>query len=775
MGSKRTVAGWETALRRGERAAMTRTRVVGAVLIAVVSVALATTPSASMEPAEARARHRDNDPGPLAAGQQERRAAAHQLMRAGEIEPNDDGVVQLAEDKWVEAEVTGTAKLFVLLVEFGDGSSRRFGTDPGPRHNEIEEPDRSVDNSTIWAEDFDVEYFEDLYFGASDSLASFYTEQSSGRYTVEGTVHDWVQLADNESSYGDNAIEDAGGLWRFTGDSVNAWYQAQIAAGRTKADITSEVASFDVWDRYDFDRDGNFDEADGYIDHPQLVHAGEGEETGGGEQGGDAIWSRFSYANPYDFGITGPTVDGTPVLFGGVEVGDTGIWVSENVIVPESAGLGVVAHEYGHDLFLPDLYNYEGAGYNGIGHWSLMSLGSYLSHEGGVVGTAAGALGPWEKMELGWLDYDVVAAGASASHTLRPAASTEGDAPQALVVDVPDEGLPMAETRPTSGVAAWWTGRGDLFTSTLTRSLDLTGLARPILTAKLWYDIETGYDYLYPEYSLDDGLTWASAAPAISGSSHGRWATVRYSLPAESMLFRFRYETDFTLHYAGAFIDDISVSSGRVTVFHDDVESGDNGWTPIGFTRSDGEEERVGDRYYLLENRTYAGSDITLESGPFNYGRFQSLPYWADHFTYPDGLLVWVVDETYDANETFVHPGHGLALPVDARPAPFVRPSGRPSPNHLQVFDAAFGLHTVDEIAFRSETTTGHGPNQTIVIDDVVVPASAAIATFDDSVPERYWSADNPTSSTLVAGHGVTATVTEQIEGGAITVFVTTP
>ena len=48
---------------------------------------------------------------------------------------------------------------------------------------------------------------------------------------------------------------------------------------------TRMLAPFDVWDRYDYDGDGDFDEPDGYIDHFQSVHAGEGEETGGGAQG----------------------------------------------------------------------------------------------------------------------------------------------------------------------------------------------------------------------------------------------------------------------------------------------------------------------------------------------------------------------------------------------------------------------------------------------------------------------------------------------------------
>ena len=42
----------------------------------------------------------------------------------------------------------------------------------------------------------------------------------------------------------------------------------------SKADVDADLRSYDQWDRYDYDGDGNFNEPDGYIDHFQIVHAG---------------------------------------------------------------------------------------------------------------------------------------------------------------------------------------------------------------------------------------------------------------------------------------------------------------------------------------------------------------------------------------------------------------------------------------------------------------------------------------------------------------------
>ena len=104
-----------------------------------------------------------------------------------------------------------------------------------------------------------------------------------GRYSVDVTTEDWVTVPGNASTYGDNAVEDFGGSWAFVDDTVDAWYAAQVAAGKTaQRDRRRTSRSSTCWDRYDFDADGDFNEPDGYIDHFQAVHAGEGEEAGGG-------------------------------------------------------------------------------------------------------------------------------------------------------------------------------------------------------------------------------------------------------------------------------------------------------------------------------------------------------------------------------------------------------------------------------------------------------------------------------------------------------------
>lgn len=628
--------------------------------------------------------------------------------------------------------MTGTGRVLTILSEFGDQDSGKLGRVPGPLHNQIAEPDRTVDNSTHWTADFNTDYYADLFFGSGDSFADIYTKMSSGAYTVDGEVSDWVQVPGNASTYGDNTVEDFGGAWQFIEDTGNAWYDAQIADNKTLAE--------------------------------------------------DAIWSHRWFVNPTDFGLTGPNIDGddgpVDVLFGGAEIGDTGLWLGDYTVEAENGGLGVFAHEFGHDLGLPDLYDTNG-GENGTAFWTLMSLGSWLGDGTVDIGTKPDYLGPWEKLQLGWLDYQVVSPGESGEYVLSPAATQVTDQAQAVIVDVPDEAIETTYTAPNSGASAWWTGSADDLNTTLTRSLDLTGFKSVTVSAKAWYDIEAGYDYLYGEYSTDAGANWTQLGAPVDGTSKDKWTTVKYTVPGGGpVLFRFRYQTDGGVHLPGAFLDDIVIKSGGTTLFTDDVESGENGWTADGdggFKISTGTESVVGDRYYIAEHRTYVDYDTTLEVGPYQFSFAFTAPNKVEHFPFQDGLLIWMVDETYSDNNTIDHPGHGLALPVDARPTPFFYSDGTKPSNRRQPFDATFGLQLPDDVVLHKEVLVGKGKAQHVETLEASPSTRVVIATFDDTDFDAYWSSLNPLGSTYVAGHGVEITVVDQNTGGTMTIEVTNP
>jgi immune inhibitor A len=144
------------------------------------------------------------------------------MKLAGKVS-KDARVVQVAKGQYVQVARDKTDRIFVLLVEFGNRRHVLWPDRPvteatvfdGPLHNEIPEPDRSVDSTTLWKPDYNTAHFQDMYF---DRMAHYYERQSSNRYSVEGEVVNWVQVPFNEARYGtddcnaDGAIGDPGGV-----------------------------------------------------------------------------------------------------------------------------------------------------------------------------------------------------------------------------------------------------------------------------------------------------------------------------------------------------------------------------------------------------------------------------------------------------------------------------------------------------------------------------------------------------------------------------------
>ncbi|NYI06250.1 immune inhibitor A domain-containing protein [Allostreptomyces psammosilenae] len=767
------------------------------------------------EPDGAHPHRRHDLPGPLSAQQAAYRKEALRRLLAGEATLERHGTsrsVSLGDGKFVEMAHERTDRIFAVLVEFGDrvddetmwdpdgtGPEEpvpRYGGEPGPRHNEIPEPDRSVDNTTVWQADYDRRHYEDLYFSrapGAQSVANYYDRQSSGRYTVSGHVTDWVRVEWNGSRYGTNRCDEADCTepWDLVRDAVNQWAADRLAAGTTPEELRAELAGFDVWDRYDHDQDGDFGESDGYIDHLQIVHAGVGEETGGGAQGEDALWSHRWYAFGTDSGRTGPPGN----LLGGTEIGDTGIWVGDYTLQPENGGLGVFAHEFGHDLGLPDLYDTSHEGENSTGFWSLMSAGSYLGDGTDDIGTAPGDLGAWEKFQLGWLDYATARAATESTHTLGPAAGPtpwHNDHPRALLVTLPTRSLTTHIADPPEGERMWWSGKGDDLSNTLTWEVDLTGIApedEPALTMAGWWDIEAGYDYLYPEASTDGGRTWEPLDGTVDGEPIGRDAGDHPALDGESdgwrdlvlplddqagrpTLLRLRYQTDSGLSLMGFAADDVTLGTadGRV-LLHDGAED-ERAAQADGFRSVPGAFTEEYERYYIVENRQLVGYDQTLDVGPYHFGFRPDIQNLAEHFPYQPGVLVWLWDTSQDDNNTGVHPGEGLVLPVDAHPEPeyWVREEGGEPVveedalvrNRVQTRDATFGSRPTAEFTLHDGgVATFFG-------------AREGVTVFDDH-SGRYWYEENPAGSVRVPDTGTRIVVETEHPGGAYVVVRVEP
>ncbi|GLH94731.1 protease [Phytohabitans aurantiacus] len=762
----------------------------------------ADSPATAVNPSKDAA-HRDDDlPNPLEDKRRELREQAVSDVISGRAKPetrNGSTVVKVGQatnatgplarkagkatankDQYVELARERTDEIFVILTEFGNERHPDFpdvDSDPsvpgparfdGPLRNQIPEPNRAVDNSTVWQADYTADYYRQLYFGTGagvESVKTYYEAQSSGRYSVEGQVTNWTKVKYNEARYGRDACDACAGgrnIWALVSDAANQWVADQKAAGRSDAEIAASVKAMDKWDRYDHDGDGNFNESDGYIDHFQIVHAGGDEADGDPWQGEDAIWSHRWYAYQDQIGATGPATN----PLGGTQIGNTGIWIGDYTVQPENGGLSVFVHEYGHDLGLPDDYNINNGGDNNNEHWTLMAQSRLSAKDDPAIGTRPGDLGAWNKLQLGWLDYETVVAGQKKTINLGPQEYNTAR-PQAVVVVLPKRAREIDNGAPFEGEKQWFSGNEDDLRSSLTAPIDLTGKSSATLAAKVRYSIEAGYDYMYLEASAD-GSTWtplngtvdghafsqdSAGRPVIDGESTG-WADkawVDLSVPLDAyagknIQFRFRYVTDGGVSKGGLMADAITVTADGATVLSDGAE-GDGAFVADGFSQLPGSETRYYDNYYIAGHRSYVSYDKYLKTGPYFFGYTNTMPDKVDHYAYQQGLLISYWDTFYADNDTFDHPGEGRNMIIDAHPKPFYRIDGQPWRARVQVYDATFGLTKADSFTLHVNGQPSY------------IRGQDAKPVFDDT--KAYWFPELPNHGVKLPAVGVKIRVVE--------------
>ncbi len=659
-------------------------------------------------------------------------------------------------DQYVELSRETTDRVFVILAEFGNDRATDYpdqDTNPdipgpavfdGPLHNKIPEPNRALDNSTKWQPDFSKEYFQQLYFGSGagvESLKTYYETQSSGRYSLDGEVTDWVKVKYNEARYGRSdgfpcASNVCSNTWQLVKDAANQWVLDQKAKGRTTDDIKKDLQSFDKWDRYDYDHDGNFNEPDGYIDHFQIVHAGGDQADGDPHQGEDAIWShRWKTFQCGSSCTQGPAGN----LDGGNEIGDTGVWIADYTIQPENGGRSVFFHEFGHDLGLPDDYDTAGGPGNATEWWTLMSQSRLAAKGEQWIGDRAGDLGAWNKLQLGWLDYETAVAGQKKTYDLGPEEYNSAKA-QALVVVLPKKKVVTDLGSPYAGDKQWWSGAGDDLTSTMSRQVTLPAGSATLSFQARWNIEDCGpdpCDYAYVEVDDGSGSGWAAIPGSITNPNEGNgidgisagWQPATFDLSGyagKTIGLRVRYATDGAAQGtdpkkpSGIFIDAITLTAGGTTLLEDGAENPPNGWTLDGFSSVGAAFTSEYDNYYIAGHRTYVAYDQYLKTGPYNFGFLPDKPDFVEHFAYQTGLLISYWDLSQSDNNVSVHPGAGLNLYVDAHPDTLYRLDGQPWRTRVQIYDAPFSKRKADSFTlhFNGRASYIRGQNGQPVFDD---------------------------------------------------------
>lgn len=639
---------------------------------------------------------------------------------------------------------TRTDDVLVVLIDYPDVPHNTLTSDETDMYYEGEEA-------------YSREHYQDMLFGNGGwkgpdgktyvSMKQYYEQQSGGSYSVRGTVAGWYTASQPAAYYGGNVPDPDGSDARPRSLVAEA---LRLAA----ADPTVNLADYDKWDRYDLDGDGDYLEPDGLVDHLMVIHSGVGEEAGGGKLGGDAIWShRWNLGGVY-------AIPGSPAP--AVDYWGTGkMYAYDYTIEPEDGAVGVMAHEFGHDLGLPDEYDtqYTGTG-EAVAYWSIMASGSWA---GGLPGAQPTGFSPYMKEMLqasaggNWqsgTEIDASDVNSKGTEVLLDEANSKGTNNDVVKVTLPDKVTNI--NTPFSGQYSYFSGSDNDLDNSLVTTLDLTNATSAELTFKAWYDIEVDWDYASVQVNgetVKGNLTTETdphdqnPGHGITGSSNGQWVDAKFDLSAyagQEVELAINYWTDVAAINPGLYVDDVTVTVDGNQVLFDDAE-GTSSFELDGFEKSTGTV--TSEHYYLLEWRSHNGVD----EGLANIRRGASL------MEYNSGLVVWYVDKKYSDNWTGIHPGDGFVGVVDADQKANFWSDRAVGSTRYQVHDAAFSLDKSEKMFLDYSALLG------VTMKD---NSTAQNPLFDDSA--NYSNSSMPHAGRNVPNYGLKFRVTGQSADGTV-------
>ncbi|NIM96324.1 MAG: M6 family metalloprotease domain-containing protein [Anaerolineales bacterium] len=273
-------------------------------------------------------------------------AAVYNAAREASGAPPPGTIPHASAPPWA----IGNTNVLVIMVQFPSDAGDPDGAQPAV-------------SCTFTAADMQANLFGGTPTGPGN-LTDYYNEVSYNSLNLVGTVVGCFTVANDKNDYDDGPLS----------------HPDLFAEAIALADPTVDFAPFD-------------NDGDGVVDQVAIAYAGGGPDNScyqGANAGVNRLWPRASSTSAV-------SVDGGARS------------VSSYYISPElQCGatirtIGVYAHEFGHKLGLPDLYDTDNSS-EGIGHWGLMGSGSWNSNNPGWEnGQSPAHLTPWSKWFLGWI------------------------------------------------------------------------------------------------------------------------------------------------------------------------------------------------------------------------------------------------------------------------------------------------------------------------------------------------------------------------------------
>ena len=292
------------------------------------------------------------------------------------------------------ASVAGALRVPVIMFRYQDSPTAQF--------------------LTHLASDYDATLFGQVApNGKPYTLRTFYEQLSNGVFSIQGQAFGWVALSKNEANYTGGAS--CAGQNQFGTNNCNGIFGAGFADMQNGLIEALQHADSQI-DFGQFDNDGpdgipNSGDDDGIVDAVLFVHPSMDGACLSASNG--HLWSHRSHIfyQTNDDATPGPRVTSSKIIvrdyilqsgLGGV----TSVCDSTQIMP-----IGTAAHELGHILDLPDLYDTQNST-QGIGEWGLMGSGNYTSS------FSPSRYDAWSLQQMGWTT--LVPLAASGTYTVGP-------------------------------------------------------------------------------------------------------------------------------------------------------------------------------------------------------------------------------------------------------------------------------------------------------------------------------------------------------------------
>lgn len=257
---------------------------------------------------------------------------------------------QLRAAAFAPATYPATVKVLFLRVDFpADTDATTTGT--------------GVWTDPVYARNSDADYWVNKNRLA---MINYYAEVSYGKLTLDITISPAIyRLPKPMAQYG---------------GETPAHIESLIYDSVTVADTSTDFTAYDAI---------------------MIIHAGVGEETDISNNTPGDIWS-LHYV---DTAINPNNSTPTPLIADGISITEALIMSQTGTQDGDTVDpFGIYAHEFGHWLGLPDLYDTSTTPtWDGAGTWGLMGGGIYTKGADGITGSSPAHLEAWSKVYLKWI------------------------------------------------------------------------------------------------------------------------------------------------------------------------------------------------------------------------------------------------------------------------------------------------------------------------------------------------------------------------------------